>query len=106
MGLVAVRRLRAGAGLSARVLVFGLYMPILGAVFGLSLAIALGLSAGGTALLTTLAASASYIAVPAAMRLALPAADPSLHVTLSLAVTFPFNVMIGIPLYLAVAQAL
>ena len=53
----------------------------------------------------TLSASASYIAVPAAMRVALPEADPGVYLTLSLGITFPFNLMLGIPLYLAVAGA-
>jgi len=65
----------------------------------------LGLSTGGLALLMVLAASASYIAVPAAMRVALPEANPALSLTLSLGVTFPFNLTLGIPTYIAVAQA-
>jgi hypothetical protein len=64
----------------------------------------MGLSLGGTALFITLAASASYIAVPAAMRLALPEAQPSIYLTLSLAVTFPFNLTLGIPFYLWLAE--
>ena len=67
---------------------------------------ALGLSLGGAILLTTLAASASYIAVPSAMRLALPEARPGIYLTLALGVTFPFNLVIGIPLYEAVAVRL
>ena len=59
-----------------------------------------------TAVLATLAASASYIAVPAALRLALPEANPSLSLTASLGITFPFNILIGIPLYLALAEQL
>ena len=66
--------------------------------------LALGLSPGGLALMMTLAASASYIAVPAAMRVALPEANPAIYVTLSLGVTFPFNLAIGIPSYVAIAQ--
>ena len=69
-------------------------------------AMLIGLSVGGTALLITLGASSSYIAVPAAMRLALPEAQPSIYLPLSLGVTFPFNLTLGIPLYLALAQAL
>jgi len=67
---------------------------------------ALGLSTGGVALFMVLSASASYIAVPAAMRVALPEANPSIYLTLSLGVTFPFNLTLGIPLYVAVASAL
>jgi hypothetical protein len=64
----------------------------------------MGLSLGGTAMLATLAASASYIAVPAAMRLALPEANPSLSLTASLGISFPFKILIGIPLYLALTE--
>jgi len=79
---------------------------MVGAAFGLVVALVIGLSVGGTALMMTLAASASYIAVPAAMRVALPEANPSVYLTLSLGVTFPFNLIFGIPAYLAVAQTL
>ena len=67
------------------------------------LAMAIGLSPGGMAVFMTLAASASYIAVPAALRLALPEANPAISLTLSLGVTFPFNLVLGIPLYVAAA---
>ncbi|MBI1233470.1 MAG: sodium-dependent bicarbonate transport family permease [Alphaproteobacteria bacterium] len=105
MGLVAGRGLRRSAGkLEWRVLVHGLYMPLIGAAIALGLAALIGLEPGSAALLMTLAASASYIAVPAAMRLALPEADPSVSLTLSLGITFPFNLVFGIPLYFAAAQ--
>ena len=68
-------------------------------------ALAVGLSTGGAALMMVLAASASYIAVPAAMRVALPQANPSIYLTLSLGVTFPFNLTLGIPIYIAIATA-
>lgn len=106
MGLVAVRQGRAARGLKPSLLLFGIVMPLLGALIGLMTARLLGLSLGGATLLAVLAASASYIAVPAAMRLALPAANPALSVTLSLAVTFPFNVALGLPLYLSAARLL
>lgn len=107
MGLVAGRGLREQRGaLGLGAVGFGLVMPLLGGALGLGLALLIGLSAGGAALLTTLAASASYIAVPAAMRVALPEANPSIYLTLSLGVTFPFNLTLGIPLYLAAALAL
>lgn len=107
MGLVAGRGLRgAGKVLGLGALAFGILMPLAGAAAGLGVALALGLSTGGVALLMVLAASASYIAVPAAMRVALPEANPSVYLTLSLGVTFPFNLTIGIPAYVAVAQAL
>ncbi len=106
MGLVAGRGLRDARGdLGVGAIVFGILMPPIGAGFGLAAALVLGLSPGGTALLMTLAASASYIAVPAAMRVALPEANPSIYLTLSLGVTFPFNLTVGIPLYATVAAA-
>ncbi len=106
MGLVAGRGLRNVRGsLGAGALVFGVVMPVVGAACGLGTGMALGLSAGGIALMMTLCASASYIAVPAAMRVALPEANPSIYLTLSLGVTFPFNLILGIPAYVAVALA-
>ena len=74
-------------------------MPLIGAVLGFACAQVLGISMGGTILMTTLGASASYIAVPAAMAVALPNANQGLSITASLTVTFPFNVLVGIPLY-------
>ncbi|WP_299735714.1 sodium-dependent bicarbonate transport family permease [uncultured Roseobacter sp.] len=107
MGLVAGRGLRGRSGaLSPGVLAFGLLMPVLGSMFGLGAGLLLGLSTGGVALMMVLSASASYIAVPAAMRVALPEANPSIYLTLSLGVTFPFNLTLGIPLYVAFATAL
>ena len=64
----------------------------------------LGLSTGGVALLATLAASASYIAAPTAMRIAVPQANAALSITAALGITFPFNIVVGIPLYIALAQ--
>jgi hypothetical protein len=81
-------------------------MPLLSAGLGGVLGWAIGLSAGGTALLATLAASASYIAAPAAMRIAVPEANPALSITAALAVTFPFNLLVGIPLYARLAEQL
>ncbi len=106
MGLVAGRGLKQGrAVLRAGPLAFGVMMPVIGSCLGLVFALLIGLSLGGTVLLMVLAASASYIAVPAAMRVALPEANPSVYLTLSLGVTFPFNLTLGIPLYLAMASA-
>ena len=85
---------------------FGIVMPLVGAAFGLGAGLALGLSLGGSVLMMVLGASASYIAVPAAMRVALPQANPSISLTLSLGITFPFNITLGIPLYMTMAQAL
>ena len=107
MGLVAGRGMRNARGvMTPGVLAFGLVMPVVGAAFGLGAGMALGLSTGGVALMMVLAGSASYIAVPAAMRVALPDANPSVYLTLSLGVTFPFNLVIGIPAWVAVAMAL
>ena len=105
MGVLAGRGLRgARKSLTPSLILFGLYMPLLGGAFGALAAMAVGLSVGGTALMITLAASASYIAVPAALRLALPEAKPSIYLPMSLGVTFPFNLTIGIPLYISLAQ--
>jgi uncharacterized protein len=104
MGLIAAQRLKSFSAGGWSLVAFGLYMPLLGATFGLVAAKALGLSMGDGTLLAVLAASASYIAVPAALRHALPQANPSLYVPLSLGVTFPFNILIGIPLYHAAAK--
>nr|WP_153749367.1 sodium-dependent bicarbonate transport family permease [Rhodovulum strictum] len=105
MGLVAGRNLRESRGvITPGLLAFGVVMPPIGAVFGLAAGLALGLSLGGVVLMMTLAASASYIAVPAAMRVALPEAKPSIYLTLALGITFPFNLTLGIPLYLAAAR--
>lgn len=104
MGLVAGRGLRQSKGvLGLGAVVFGLLMPIAGSLIGLALGVFIGLSMGGVVLMMVLAASASYIAVPAAMRVALPEANPSIYLTLSLGVTFPFNLTLGIPLYVALA---
>lgn len=104
MGLVAGRGLRQSKGvLGGGAVLFGVTMPMIGAVIGLGLGALIGLSMGGVVLLMVLAASASYIAVPAAMRVALPEANPSIYLTLSLGVTFPFNLTLGIPLYVALA---
>jgi uncharacterized protein len=104
MGLIAGRGMREGMkALSLAAILFGLYMPLISAALAALLCLGLGLSPGGAALMITLAASASYIAVPAAMRLALPDAKPSIYLTLSLGVTFPFNLTLGIPFYVWLA---
>lgn len=102
MGLV-VGRSPALRRLSSGLIATALLAPLANAVLGLLTGWALGLSPGGVMLLATLAASASYIAVPAALRLALPKADTSLGLALSLGVTFPFNLVVGIPVYAALA---
>ena len=81
-------------------------MPLISAVLGCWIGKVTGLSVGGTAILATLAASASYIAAPAAVRIAIPEANPSYYLTASLGITFPFNLTIGLPLYLKWAEAI
>ena len=99
MGLVAGRGLRGARGiLTPGTLVFGMLMPVIGAAFGLAAGLLLGLSPGGVALMMTLAASASYIDAPAAVRATFPQANPSVWLTASLGVTFPFMLIIGVPL--------
>jgi len=105
MGLIAGRGLRSAKGIvTLPIVAFGIAMPLIGASFGLAAGLLIGLSTGGILLMMVLAASASYIAVPAAMRVALPQANPAVYLTLSLGITFPFNLTLGIPLYLTVAQ--
>jgi uncharacterized protein len=106
MGLVAGRRLIETRALTARPAVLGLVLPLINGTLGTTIGLAIGLDTGSAAALGILAASASYIAVPAAMRLALPEADPGLYLSMSLGVTFPFNIIVGIPLFAALAEAL
>jgi len=104
IGLIAARRLmEGGRNLSPAVVAFALGFPLLSAGLALGLARLAGLEVGNAALLTILAGSASYIVVPAAMRLAAPRADTSVFVTASLAITFPLNLTLGIALYTAAA---
>ena len=104
LGLVAGSRLAEVRRFGAAVLVVGLGAPPLLALAGAATGVALGLSTGGVALLATLAASASYIAAPTAMRIAVPQAHPALSITAALGITFPFNLVVGIPLYLELAR--
>jgi hypothetical protein len=105
MGLVAARRLREARSLTWRLTILAIVFPIINGTIGASLGAMIGLDTGSAAALAILAASASYIAVPAAMRLALPQADSGLYLTLSLAVTFPFNIIVGIPFYTFLATS-
>ena len=104
MGLLAARNFGALKGRTPWLAAYALGGPLLHAGLALALAAAAGLSPGNGALLMVLAASASYIAVPAVLREAIPEASPSLYFGMSLGLTFPFNILIGIPLYVAVAH--
>ncbi len=104
MGLVASRRLAAAPKLNWGLIGFALVWPLLSAAAALAASMALNLSLGDASLMAVLAASASYIAAPAAMRIALPNADAGVYLSLSLGVTFPFNLLVGIPLYHAIAR--
>lgn len=106
MGLVAGSQMRLLRQYGLFISLFGILMPMFSAVLGLITAWLLGLSLGGAMLLATLYASASYIAAPAAMRIAVPEANPGLSIAASLGVTFPFNIFIGIHLYFWLAQRL
>ena len=106
MGLIAATQLGSLRRNAVFLVLFGVLMPLFGAVVGALLGRALGLSVGGITVLATLAASASYIAAPTAMRTAVPEANPALSLTASLAVTFPFNIIVGIPLYQRLASAI
>ncbi|MEK7748224.1 MAG: sodium-dependent bicarbonate transport family permease [Nitrospirota bacterium] len=104
MGIEAARRFADFRQVGLFLTGFGILMPLIGAAIGLATGKLLGMSIGGTLLVAILGASASYIAVPAAMHVALPKANPSYSMTLALGITFPFNVTIGIPLYLFLAK--
>jgi hypothetical protein len=106
MGIVAAQRLadlrRAGSFLIG----FSVLMPLFNAVVGALIARGLGLGAGNALLFVVLCASASYIAVPAAMRMTVPEANPSYYISTALGLTFPFNIIVGIPLYMALVNKL
>lgn len=106
MGMIAAGRFRDLKAVGPFLLGFGIVMPILHATLAIWIGGLVGLSPGGSFVLGVLAASASYIAAPAAVRIALPQANPGYYLTASLAITFPFNLAIGLPLYYAIAQML
>ncbi len=106
MGTVAGRRLGDLRKVGPFLLAFGILMPLLHGVLGVALGQWAGLSMGGATLFGALAASASYIAAPAAIRVSLPDANPTLYLTSALAITFPFNIALGIPIYFEVARRL
>ncbi len=100
MGLVAARRIKDLQKTGVFLILFAILIPIVNAAIGLIIAKLIGMPRGDSLLFAVLCASASYIAVPAAMRMTVPEANPSLYVSTALAVTFPFNIIVGIPLYL------
>ncbi|QLE56453.1 sodium-dependent bicarbonate transport family permease [Nostoc sp. TCL26-01] len=99
MGMVAARRVKELSNTGYFLIGFSIFMPLVNALIGIILAKFIGISPGNALLFAVLCASASYIAVPAAMRITVPEANPSLYVSMALALTFPFNIIIGIPLY-------
>jgi len=99
MGLVTSYRLKDLKRVGLFLIAFGIIMPLISASIGTIVGWLVGLSVGGTTVLATLAASASYIAAPAAMRIAVPEANPTFYLTASLGITFPFNLIFGIPIY-------
>jgi uncharacterized protein len=104
MGLITAAQLHSLKKYGFFLLGFGIIIPIIFGVFGVVVGQLMGLSIGGSTVFGSLTASASYIAVPAAMRISVPEANPTLSLTASLGITFPFNIMVGIPLYLFIAN--
>ncbi len=106
MGLIAARRMIDARAVTWRLGAIAIFLPIVNGLAGTALGVGIGLDTGSSAALGVLCASASYIAVPAAMRLALPEADPGIYLTMSLSITFPFNVLINIGVISAFAAML
>jgi hypothetical protein len=106
MGLIAAGQVKALRERGLFLVAYGLLVPVPMATIGALVGWSIGLSVGGTTLLAVLAGSASYIAAPAAIRIAVPEANPSMSLAASLGVTFPFNIFVGIPIYFAIARAL
>jgi hypothetical protein len=103
MGVVAGERLGDLKTTGARLLVFGVGMAVVHGALGVAVGLMAGLSPGGATVLGAMSASASYIAAPPAVRMSLPEANPTLSLTAALAITFPFNIIVGIPLYYQLA---
>jgi hypothetical protein len=106
MGLLAARRLRESRAVTWRLALLAIAFPLLNGTLGTVAGVVLGFDTGAAAALGVLCASASYIAVPAAMRMALPQADPGIYLAMSLSITFPFNILFGIGLVAWLARAL
>lgn len=103
MGVVAGERLSDLKKVGAFLLAFGILMPIVHGALGVAMGHLAGLSVGGATVLGTMSASASYIAAPPAVRMTLPEANPTYSLTAALAITFPFNIVVGIPIYYQIA---
>lgn len=99
MGMLAAKRFKSFRGAGWFLTAFGIVIPVINAIITICIAHAFQLPQGDAFLLAILVSSASYIAVPAALRLAVPQADPGMYIPMALAVTFPFNIVVGIPLY-------
>jgi hypothetical protein len=106
LGMVAGRRIKDLKQVGVSLFIFGTSFPIIAGSLGVLVGQLTGMSLAGSAALGILAGSASYIAAPAAVRLALPEASPGIYLSASLGITFPFNLTIGIPVMLAVSQFL
>jgi uncharacterized protein len=104
LGLVAARRIRDLRSAGWRLIVAACLLPLIHGCLGVAVGILAGMNVGGAAVLGAMAGSASYIAAPAAVRIALPKASPGIYLTLALGVTFPFNLSVGIPLFLSFAR--
>jgi hypothetical protein len=99
MGIITSERFKDLKKVGLTLVAFGIVMPLISAMMGILVGVLCGLSQGGTTILAAMAGSASYIAAPAAMRMALPEANPTFSLTAALGITFPFNVILGIPIY-------
>lgn len=104
MGLLAAKRMHDIRKTGIFLFLFALIAPFINGLFGMVIGYFIGLSTGDMLLLTILCASASYIAVPAAMRLAVPEANPSLYIPMAIGITFPLNILVGLPVYLQIIQ--
>lgn len=104
LGTVAASRIGDMKKTGLRLIILGCLIPILHGLLGVAGATLVGMSPGGAAVLGAMVGSASYIAAPAAVRIALPQASPGIYLTLALGVTFPFNLIFGIPLYIGAAK--
>lgn len=106
MGLVSAKRLGDLKKAGTFPILFSVLMPVFNALFGIVIAAIIGMSQGNALLFSVLCASASYIAVPAAMRMSVPEANPSIYISMALALTFPFNIVVGIPVYFEIIKKL